>query len=144
MSNTITVTGNAGRDAELKFTSGGSAVLEFSIADTPRRKNDRGEWEDAGETAWYRISIWGPLAQALADARTISKGATVTVTGSLTVRSYEKDGQTRQSLDVRAETVGVREKRGQSGGFTSQAASAPKSDPWASPAGGSFTDEPPF
>lgn len=142
MSNTITVTGNAGRDAELKFTSGGSAVLEFSIADTPRRKNDRGDWEDAGETAWYRISIWGPLAQALADARTIPKGATVTVTGSLTVRSYEKDGQTRQSLDVRAETVGVREKRGQSGGFTSQATSAPKSDPWATPASGG--DEPPW
>lgn len=135
MSNAISITGNVGADAELKFVGSGAAVLEFSIANTPRRKADSG-WEDAGPTVWYRISIWGPLAQALADARTISKGATVTVTGSLTVRTYEKDGQSRTSLDVRADSVGVREKRG------APRPAQQQDDPWA--AGGVTQDAPPW
>lgn len=144
MTNTISVTGNAGRDAELKFLpSSGAAVLEVPIADTPRRKTDTG-WEDAGETVWYRVSVWGPLAEALAE--TITKGAQVTVTGTLTVRAYQKDGQDRTSLDIRAETVGVREKRGAGQGGARPAAAPKANDPWAAGAqsGSSFADEPPF
>ena len=127
MSNTITVTGNLGRDAELKYTPSGTPVLEFSLADTPRRKNDRGEWEDAGETTWYRASVWGPLAEALANASLAAKGAQATVTGTLTQRTYEKDGQQRTSLDIRVDTVGFREKRA----TTRPAAPAQQADPWA-------------
>lgn len=133
MSNTISITGNAGRDAELKYLQSGAAVLEVNIADTPRRKTDTG-WEDAGETVWFRVSIWGPTAEALAPV--LVKGSQVTVTGTLTVRTYQKDGQDRTSMDVRAETVGVREKRGSSGGggFQKSAGSAPADDPWSTPA----------
>lgn len=147
MSNTIQITGNAGRDAELKYLNSGVPVLEVNIADTPRRKTDAG-WEDAGPTVWFRVSVWGPMAEALAPV--LVKGAQVTVTGTLTVREYEKDGQTRTSMDVRAETVGVREKRGASsggGGFQRTAASAPADDPWAKAAPtqeSTFADEPPF
>ena len=140
MSNTITVTGNTGRAAELKYTPSGAAVLEFNVADTPRRKTDTG-WEDAGDTVWYRVSVWGPLAEALVEA--IGKGAQVTVTGPLTVRVYEKDGQSRTSLDIRAETVGVREKRGAGQGGTRAATAPPKADdPWATSKSGA--EEPPW
>lgn len=134
MSNTITITGNAGRDAELKYLQSGAAVLEVNIADTPRRKTDSG-WEDAGETVWFRVSIWGPTAEALAPV--LVKGSQVTVTGTLTVRTYQKDGQDRTSMDVRAETVGVREKRGGGSSFTQASPArtgAPADDPWANTA----------
>lgn len=143
MSNTITVTGNTGRDAELKYIPAtGVPVLEFNIADTPRRKTDTG-WEDAGETVWYRVSVWGPLAEALVSV--ITKGSQVTVTGPLTVRAYEKDGQTRTSLDIRAETVGVREKRGAGqGGTRATTASAKADGPWATTAPTTGQDQPPW
>ena len=143
MSNTITVTGNLGHDAALKYTSGGHPVLELSIADTPRRKNDRGEWEDAGETTWYRASVWGPIAEALANAGLAVKGAQATVTGTLSQRAYEKDGQQRTSLDIRVDTIGIREKRGQSAPRPAPAPSAAQ-DPWATSAGSFPNDEPPL
>lgn len=140
MSNTISVTGNLGRDGELKYLPSGAAVLELAIADTPRRKTDTG-WEDAGERVWYRASVWGPLAEALANSGAIVKGAQVTVTGTLTQRTYEKDGQQRTSLDIRAETVGVREKRGATQQQPQQQGQAwspdqPQGDPWATPTTG--------
>ncbi len=141
MSNTITVTGNLGHDAALKYTSGGNPVLELSIADTPRRKNDRGEWEDAGDTTWYRASVWGPLAEALTNAGLAVKGAQATVTGTLSQRTYEKDGQTRTSLDVRVDTIGIREKRGRSAPRPAPAQSAAQ-DPWATD--GQAPQEPPW
>lgn len=143
MSNTISITGNAGRDGELKYLQSGAAVLEVNIADTPRRKTDSG-WEDAGETVWFRVSIWGPTAEALAPV--LVKGSQVTVTGTLTVRTYQKDGQDRTSMDVRAETVGVREKRGGGSSFTPapSRASAPADDPWATAGSKSGSDEPPW
>lgn len=149
MSNTITVTGHLGRDAELKYTSNGNPVLELSIADTPRRKNrDTGEWEDAGDTVWFRASVWGPMAEALGNAGTAAKGAQVTVTGTLTVREYEHNGEKRTSHDVRVDTVGVREKRGATGTSRTPSQSAQTgggTDPWAVQAPTApFTDEPPF
>ena len=143
MSNTITVSGNLGRDAELKYTPSGAPVLEFSLADTPRRKNDRGEWEDAGETTWYRASVWGPIAEALANAGLAVKGAQAAVTGTLTQRTYEKDGQQRTSLDVRVDTVGFREKRG-AGRPAPTPSQGAAQDPWGAARPTEFADSPPF
>lgn len=130
MSNTLTVTGNLGRDADLKYTSSGTPVLELSIADTPRKKTDTG-WADDGPTNWFRASVWGALAEAIANSLTAVKGAQVTVTGQLTVREYEHNGEKRTSLDVRADTVGIREKRGQQQAQPGVRQSAPTPDPWA-------------
>ena len=147
MTNTITLSGNLGRDAELKYTNNGSPVLELNIADTPRRKNaDTGQWEDAGNTVWFRASVWGGLGEAIANANIATKGATVDVTGTLSVREYEKDGQTRTSHEVRVNTIGIREKRGAGNNAPRPAASAAPADPWGAPAPAqaTFPDEPPF
>lgn len=143
MTNTISITGNAGRDAELKYLQSGAAVLEVNIADTPRRKTDSG-WEDAGETVWFRVSIWGPTAEALAPV--LVKGSQVTVTGTLTVRTYQKDGVDKTSMDVRADTVGVREKRASAPGAKFGGSNGVADDPWAtaSSQGTSYSDPVPF
>lgn len=110
MSNTTTVKGNMGRAAELRFTQSGKAVLGFSLADTPRRRNDAGEWEDAGETLWLDVSVWGDDAEALADQMQNYRGR-VTVTGRLGMRSYEaRDGSTRQVVTLTADSVALHPK----------------------------------
>jgi len=87
MSNHFTITGNLGRDGlgALRFTPSGQAVLGFSIADTPRRRNAAGEWEDAGDTLWVEVSVWGEDAEALAEVRGVPSLASYLRTPSLPV-----------------------------------------------------------
>lgn len=101
----VDVLGNLGADPELKFTPQGEAIAEFSIANTPRRKNEQGDWVD-GDTTWYRVTAWRRDAEAVAE--NLAKGDRVRVQGRLSVRPYtSKGGEERVSLDVTANMDGV-------------------------------------
>ena len=63
MSNTMSIKGRAGSDASLRFTPNGRATADFSVADTPRKKDESGQWVDAGPTLWQRVQVWGPEAE---------------------------------------------------------------------------------
>lgn len=133
----ITFTGNLGGDPEVRFTQGGKAVANFTVADTLRGKNAAGEWEDKA-TTWWRVQAWDRLAETLGE--TLTKGTRVVVSGTVHARDWEdKDGNKRTSYDVTAKTVGVIPKA--SGGNV-QRQSQPTSDPWASSSGVSGTDAP--
>ena len=146
----VTLEGFAAKDAELKFTGSGRAVLEITLPITPQKKNDSGEWVDVGDTAWYRCALWGSQAEVLQ----IRKGSMVQVVGTLNPRTYEKDGQERTSLDVTVRSVGVlREPKGasgSSGGYqrpTNQQTYGNRGDdPWQASGGSGNADpsEPPF
>lgn len=101
----ITVVGNVGGDPEIRFTQSGKAVASFSIANTPRKKNAAGDWED-DETLWLRVNVWGWKGEAAAE--TIRKGNRVIVVGRLSPRTWEtKEGEQRTSLEVTADEVAV-------------------------------------
>lgn len=137
MSNHITLTGNLTADPELRFTPGGDAVTNFTVADTPRKFNKQtNAWEDSGETMFVRCSIWREDAEVAAEH--LRKGQRVTVTGKLKQRSYEKDGQTRVSIEMDAESVAGHGQRKSA----DRAPRQPASDPWATQPTG--TVEPPF
>lgn len=133
---TTTLIGNLGR-SELRYTAGGNAVLNLSVAVNRRRySKERGEWEDAG-TDWHRVVQWGGKAEAT--AATVMVGDRVIVTGSLESRTYDKDGEKRTAWDIRADEVGLvakAEKRASTAAPSSSAAD----DPWAT--GGQAAEEP--
>jgi single-strand DNA-binding protein len=108
----ITVTGNLGSDSELTFTPNGKAKLEFSIGDTPRRLNQQtNEWEDAGETTWWRVTEWERKAEFWAEH--LRKGTKVLVTGTAAVRTYEKkDGTKGWSAEIKPKHISVIPKAG--------------------------------
>lgn len=139
----LTVIGNVTADPELRFTPSGKPVANFTLASTPRTKQGD-EWVD-GETTWLRCAAWDALAENVAES--IQKGVRVIVQGALSSRSYEKDGQTRTSLELRVDAIGpelrfatARVERAQRGQGGSRPApqqggqSAPANDPWATPA----------
>lgn len=126
----ITFTGHLGRDPELRFTQGGKAVANFSVAEGHRRRNGQ-EWEDDG-TTWWRVTAWERQAEMLAE--NLTKGARVVVTGQVRSREFEHEGQTKTSYDVTARHVGIIPKADQ------QPRQAPQADAWGAPA----NDEPPF
>ena len=107
MSNHFTITGNVGQDPELRFTPSGDAVVNLSVADTPRRFNqDTKEWEDAGETLWVRVAAWKDKAEAIAES--VHRGDRVVVVGRLKQRTWQdNNGNDRLSIECDAESVSV-------------------------------------
>lgn len=109
---TLIATGNLGQDSELKNANNGTPFLKFSIGDSKSRKKDDGTWEELAQQ-WLNCTLWGPSAEAFADLRT---GDRVTVYGEFYARKYEKDGQERQSLDVKVHGVQVLKRKDGNGG----------------------------
>ena len=101
--NRCIISGNIGRDPELRSTAGGSQILSFSLAVNDRKKNKQtGEWEDY--TNWADCIVFGNRATALADM--LRKGSKVAVEGKLRYSSWEaKDGTKRSKLEVVVDEV---------------------------------------
>ena len=110
--NKVILVGNLGRDAETKFTPGGTAVTKFSVA-TSRRWKDKqsGEWKE--ETDWTNVTLW----QAENLANYLTKGKQVYVEGRIHTRSYDdKDGKKVYATEVVAEEVILLGGQGAGGG----------------------------
>lgn len=138
----ITVCGTAGGDAEMRFLPSGVGLCSWSMAVTPRVKQGD-TWSD-GETVWYRCTAWRQLGESAAES--VVKGMRLLVHGKLKVRTFEKDGQARTSLEIDVEHVGAEmryatvkaHKVARSAGDTSGGSA----DPWSNPTG--TDDEIPF
>ena len=100
--NKVILIGNLGRDPEVRYTQGGTAVASFSIA-TSERWTDRDTGETRERTEWHRIVAFGKLGERCGEY--LSKGRQVYVEGRLQTSSYEKDGITRYTTDIIASVV---------------------------------------
>jgi single-strand DNA-binding protein len=93
--NIITIAGNLGRDAEIRYMPDGSPVAAFSVADKQKE-----------HTIWWNCSLFGKRAEALAPY--LLKGGAVTVSGTVSEREWkDKDGSPRKSMDVRVSEVAL-------------------------------------
>ena len=101
----ITLVGNLTADPELRFTAGGAAVANFTVASTPRTfDKDANEWVD-GEALFLRCSCWKQAAENVAES--LTKGMRVVVSGRLKARSYEtREGEKRTVFEVDVDEVG--------------------------------------
>ena len=96
--NSITITGNLTRDAELRSMNDGTAVLSFAVGDNQQGRDKK--------AIFWRSSLFGKRAEALAPY--LKKGQQVTIVGSVTEREYtDKDGQKRTSIDVRVNDLAL-------------------------------------
>ena len=104
---TTTIAGFVSKDAQIKFLASGQQLAETSIPYTPRRRNQQtGQWEDAGDTTWVDVVVWGDEAEVFSQAAT--KGTFLTVTGRPQVRAYTTQaGEARAALSVSADSWGV-------------------------------------
>lgn len=139
--NKIVIVGYLGRDPEIRYTPQGTAVCNFTIATTEKRKDRAGEAQDV--TTWFRVSAWGKTAE-LAN-QYLSKGRQVYVEGRLRQEEYtDREGARRQSLEVFATEIHFLGPRGEGApaGTSQPAGAADGPDDPALPSGGS--DEIPF
>lgn len=90
--NKILLIGAVGSDPSVRITSAGIKVARVSLA-----TNGRGGHEE--RTEWHRIVLWGRLAQVAEDY--VSKGDKLFVEGCLCYDSYERDGVTIPTAEIR-------------------------------------------
>lgn len=156
----ITIVGNLVEDPNLRFTPSGQPVANFRIASTPRFLDKQtNEWKD-GDALFLTCNVWRQAAENCAES--LQRGMRVIVQGRLKQRSYEtKTGEKRSVYEVEVDEIGPSlknatakvnktQRQGGSPGFGGGASTSPQpaaaDDPWASgqPAGGGFSDDPPF
>ncbi len=103
--NTVTITGNATREPELRFTPSGQAVANFGVAVNRRWQNRQTqEWEES--VSFFDITCWSTLAENVAES--VAKGTRVTVAGRLDQRSWEnQDGDKRSKVEIVADDVAI-------------------------------------
>jgi single-strand DNA-binding protein len=88
--NVITLTGNATKDVELKYTPNGKGVANGTIAVRRDFKNQKGEYE----TDFINFTALGGLSEVMANH--IKKGDKFGINGRLQIRKWEKDNGDKQ------------------------------------------------
>jgi len=90
--NTITISGNVGKDAVLRVTPNGKHISSFSL---PAKSG----FGDNEKTSWLNCKMFGAMAEKLSTA--IVKGAKVTVTGEFVIEEWDrKDGTKAQTPTI--------------------------------------------
>lgn len=103
---TITIIGNLAADPELRFTSSGAAVANFTVCSTPRYFDKTTEqWKD-GDGLFLRCNVWRQPAENVAES--LTRGARVIVTGRLRQRSFDtREGEKRTVMELEVDEVGA-------------------------------------
>ena len=95
--NRVMISGNLTRDAEIRSTQSGMAILGFGVAVNDRRKNPQtGDWEDYPN--FVDCTMFGTRGEKL--QQYLTKGTKVAIEGKLRYSSWERDGQRRSKLEV--------------------------------------------
>ncbi len=111
--NKVILVGNLGRDPETRYTTGGDAVTNVSIATTDTWKDKAGEKQE--KTEWHRVAFFGKLAEIAGEY--LKKGRQVYVEGRLQTRKWQdKDGQDKYSTEIVADRMQMLGSRAGSGG----------------------------
>jgi single-strand DNA-binding protein len=89
--------GRLGRDPETRYTSGGQAVANFSVATDETYKDRNGERQK--RTEWHKIVVWGKQAEIA--QQYLKKGSLVFIDGRIQSREWQdKEGQKRNSFEI--------------------------------------------
>lgn len=90
--NKVILVGHLGADPEVRYSAGGLAFANVSLATNHSVKNKQtGEWQDA--TEWHRVVFFDRLAEVVGEY--LRKGSQIYVEGRLQTRKWQ-DQQTSQ------------------------------------------------
>ena len=101
----VTLVGFVAQDPTIRATATGKQLTRVRVGTTPRYRDDEaGQWRD-GETSYYDVKCWNRLAAHV--RQSLHKGEPVIVKGKFRTSTYkDKDGQTRISFEITADTLG--------------------------------------
>jgi single-strand DNA-binding protein len=134
--NKAIILGNLGRDPEVRYTSDGKAVTNFSVATTEKWKDRDGNSQE--RTEWHRVVVFDRLGEVCGEY--LSKGSSVYVEGYLRTRSWDdREGNKRYTTEIVGRTVQFLSPRGESG--RKGGGAPPAEDDFAYEEGAGLTDD---
>ena len=89
--NKVILIGNLGNDPEVRYTAGGAAVSNISVATSESWKDKNGEKQE--KTEWHNLVFYRRLAEVVGEH--LKKGSLIYVEGKITTEKYQKDGEDR-------------------------------------------------
>ncbi len=129
--NKVILVGNVGKDPEIRYLEGGTAVCSFSLATSESYRNKDGE--KVTTTEWHNVVLWRGLAEVA--EKYVRKGSQLFIEGRIRSRSWDdRDGNKRYTTEIVGDNMQMLGKRqdaagmepaGNTGSSTSQAGSAP-------------------
>lgn len=100
--NRVFLIGRLTKDPEVRQTSNGTPVTNFTIAINRKYKSTAGELKE--DTTYVGVVAWQKLAELC--KQFLAKGRAVLVEGKMQNRSWEtEDGQKRSTLEIRADRI---------------------------------------
>ena len=154
--NKVILIGNIGKDPETRFSAGGGAITNITLA-TSESWKDKQTGENQERTEWHRVVFFGRLGEIAGEY--LKKGSKIYVEGALRTREWEKDGIKRYTTEIVGSEMQMLDGRGAAGGGDFPAertqgassgggsgrSSAPRAQEQAPPAGfDQFDDDIPF
>jgi single-strand DNA-binding protein len=131
--NKVILVGRLGRDPETRYTGGGQAVANFSVATDETYKDRNGERQK--RTEWHKIVVWGKQAEIA--QQYLKKGSLIFIEGRIQSREWQdKEGQKRTSFEIVANNFRMLGGRaeGAAAGAAAGAGASRAADDFGSPA----------
>ena len=96
--NKVILLGNLGADPETRYTAGGSAITNISLA-TNESWTDKASGERQERTEWHRVVFFGRLAEVAAEY--LRKGGQCYIEGQIRTNKWQtKEGQDRYTTQI--------------------------------------------
>jgi len=111
--NKIVVSGRIANDLELKYTTKGTPVIRFVLANDRRYKDEADVWQTA--TSWIDCVVWSKSAEMLANQA--HKGTAVLVEGRVDTRNWtDNNNVNRKSTEIVVDMIQTLEWKPRDGG----------------------------
>jgi len=95
--NKVILVGNLGKNPEMRYTQGGAAVANMTLATTERYTDKSGQKQE--QTEWHRIVAFGKLAEIC--GQYLVKGRQVYFEGRIQTRQWQdQQGQKRYTTEI--------------------------------------------
>lgn len=95
--NRATIIGNLTKDPEVRYTSNGQPVANFSVATNRKYKNSSGDLQE--ETEFHDVVVWGKLCEII--SQYVKKGQKIYLEGRLKTRSWDApDGSKKYKTEI--------------------------------------------
>ena len=108
--NKVILIGNLGKDPEIRYTAGGAAIANVTIA-TSESWKDKNTGEQVEKTEWHRVVFFNRLAEIVGEY--VKKGSKIFVEGRLQTRKWQdQQGQDRYTTEIVANEMQMLDSRG--------------------------------
>jgi single-strand DNA-binding protein len=136
MLNKVQIIGRVGKDPEVRYSTNGDAMANFTVA-TSERYKDKQTGEAVEKTEWHNVSAFRRLGEIVGEY--VKKGSLIYIEGKIQTRKYDKDGVTHYATGIVASEMKML--GGKTEGQQPQSQPRPQQKPAPSQSSGSGFDD---